>query len=625
MQRTPVNRTLPFGSMTPGQQISTSVGNLTAAQLTVSQTQIALTTHDAAKPAVLQAEELKTWEAARTVLQEKAASANTELWAITSSFHTLDTSLLEQTNTESISSLYNEKDLRKEPVARVHDETIFSFTKILSERIVTFGKASVIRMLAIGKFGDDIAEQASHITETQWRSMIHDQEGKETACMYNVCMRAVYVSAFERGYAGLSSRFQNLSKKKGEKLTEFARRLSTYALQMPSIYQLYDSDEVTGVVETTKTEAAKVRTDTLKENLLTQLVKQYQPLRAHIIVSVQKDFEESTNKCRWITDFTTRVDSLTDQLSPEQSFHVDMASSVPEDRTRADRLLADQKQEDELWKARGRGQLAYHQVAYHQVRAAQEQEGTPQSGFDTSMYSAANNQKLGPPPVPGQAPPPPNCRFWSSGKCRAAAAGTACQFTHTGQAPPQQPPPAPHDNQEPCRQFAAGRCKRGEKCKYSHSQATSYAPHRGQNPPRPGPYDHPSPRKGTCFDHQRGACSRGDRCKFSHQGGPAQPQQGGGGAGRNPNEGDKKTRERQRAFASEQKAMGSNISSIGAQVAMLVQQQTAQTDAANKAQANIDQQRQMTQMFAQFQRQQQTGDKGEQQGFYLGGPQSGNV
>eukprot|EP00451_Oxyrrhis_marina_P021124 CAMPEP_0204338526 /NCGR_PEP_ID=MMETSP0469-20131031/21123_1 /ASSEMBLY_ACC=CAM_ASM_000384 /TAXON_ID=2969 /ORGANISM="Oxyrrhis marina" /LENGTH=116 /DNA_ID=CAMNT_0051322715 /DNA_START=21 /DNA_END=367 /DNA_ORIENTATION=- len=71
-----------------------------------------------------------------------------------------------------------------------------------------------------------------------------------------------------------------------------------------------------------------------------------------------------------------------------------------------------------------------------------------------------------------------------------------------------------------CGDFQAGRCSRGDRCRFSHAmpQQQSGPQHRG---PVPGPIPPAYPQGGgyddtpVCNDFRAGRCNR-DRCKFAH-------------------------------------------------------------------------------------------------------------
>lgn len=139
-------------------------------------------------------------------------------------------------------------------------------------------------------------------------------------------------------------------------------------------------------------------------------------------------------------------------------------------------------------------------------------------------------EQIAPGTVPQQfeAGPPAGspCRFFAAGNCRY---GQSCRYSHNDSGAPIAPirkelPSQP--SSLPCRFFASGKCKFGHKCLYYHSQQ---ALNRNQNRLTPA-----SPPPGSpCRFFAQGRCRFGPECKFSHD--PSiMPQQGFHGYGHVP-------------------------------------------------------------------------------------------
>eukprot|EP01122_Echinamoeba_exundans_P001626 TRINITY_DN11646_c0_g1_i1.p1 TRINITY_DN11646_c0_g1~~TRINITY_DN11646_c0_g1_i1.p1 ORF type:complete len:139 (+),score=20.80 TRINITY_DN11646_c0_g1_i1:127-543(+) len=64
-------------------------------------------------------------------------------------------------------------------------------------------------------------------------------------------------------------------------------------------------------------------------------------------------------------------------------------------------------------------------------------------------------------------------------------------------------------NKPKCRFFAAGRCKYGSECRFSHEPAA----------PKSTAAPSTAPKKQPCKYFKRGYCANGSKCRFSHVGG----------------------------------------------------------------------------------------------------------
>jgi hypothetical protein len=134
-------------------------------------------------------------------------------------------------------------------------------------------------------------------------------------------------------------------------------------------------------------------------------------------------------------------------------------------------------------------QQSFYQGAYDPYAAGGGGGGA--YGYGAAAYS-------GYPPMSAHtysAPYPPQdggCRDYRAGRCTR---GNTCRFAHIG-VPFRAP--GGHDM---CGDFLAGRCARGETCRFSHDKGAGM----------------------PCRDYLKGLCTRGDGCRYSHADGAPLP------------------------------------------------------------------------------------------------------
>lgn len=102
------------------------------------------------------------------------------------------------------------------------------------------------------------------------------------------------------------------------------------------------------------------------------------------------------------------------------------------------------------------------------------------------------------------------CRFFAAGNCRY---GQSCRYSHndTGAMPsvPLHADPSPPPSSIACKFFSQGNCKFGNKCRFHHSQQALNRNQNRLNTPAPAPGS-------PCRFFSQGRCRFGQDCRFSH-------------------------------------------------------------------------------------------------------------
>jgi len=101
------------------------------------------------------------------------------------------------------------------------------------------------------------------------------------------------------------------------------------------------------------------------------------------------------------------------------------------------------------------------------------------------------------------------CRFFAAGNCRF---GTTCRYSHNDSGAPMAPlhqGPPPPSSSIACRFFAQGNCKFGSKCRFHHSQQAMNRHQNRLNTPAPAPGS-------PCRYFSQGRCKYGQDCRFTH-------------------------------------------------------------------------------------------------------------